>query len=228
MAVALWAPGPAGPYSGRVPNRAGLLVPRGATLAARCPAEGSERPALRRVADTLRCIAEAREASLRGEAYAMKGVVDGRFPHHRLDSHICWHGQSGRGAHTRLFVSCAVPGDTRGGVLVAPGPAPAHNETAPERSFSGAVGQRRGRKVPRGTRPGGSSGGLGGAADESQHRRGSLGAGPAWPIQRKSPGARGFWCSYACGIPDAEGAERPPCGAWRILSGASRRRGKRL
>lgn len=41
-----------------------------------------------------------------------------------------------------------------------------------------------------------------------------LGAGAGGPIQRKSPGARGFWCSYACGILAAEGAERPPCGAW--------------
>ena len=109
IAVALWAPGPAGPYSGRAPERGAFGA-------------------------------------------AMHAVYLPR--HHRLDSHICWHGQSGREVHTRFFVSCAVPGDTRGGVLVAPGPAPAHNETAPDRGFSGAAGRWRERKVPRGTRPG--------------------------------------------------------------------------
>ena len=137
------------------------------------------RPALWRVTDTLRCSSGLRDvASERGarhEKGLWMGIASGAT---RV--------KSGREVHTRFFVSCAVSGDTRGGVLGAPGPAPAHNETAPERSFSGAVGQRRGRKVPRGTRPGGSSGGLGGQQMSHSIAVALWAPGPAGPYSGRA------------------------------------------
>ena len=182
-----------GRYAAEEPRSVGLLV----QLCMRYTCRGGcGETALWRVADTLRCFAEAREASLRGEAYAMKGGCGRASPQ---EPHMLARVKSGREVHTRFFVSCAVPGDTRGGVLVAPGPAPAHNETAPDRGFSGAAGRWRERKVPRGTRPGGSSGGLGGAADEPRHGCGSLGAGVGGPysgraLERECRGASGDGC----------------------------------
>ena len=210
-----------GRYAAEEPRSAGLLV----QLCMRYTCRGGcGETALWRVTDTLRCFAEAREASLRGEAYAMKGGCGRASPQ---EPHMLARAVRERRPYA-VFVSCVVPGDTRGGVLVAPGPAPAHNETAPERGFSGAAGRRRERNVPRGTLRK-SSGELGGAADEPRHGRGSLSAGPAWPIRSGRALERECWGASGdgCGGNVPRGTGRTGVCGGREVAEARRKGGER-